>query len=249
MIVWRGWGILVVVLSAAPLLAMQILGDAVLGDGYYVGHRWPKFAALVVAAAVVWVFSRILDSRPERVVIDQQTGQQLTLGGGDHLFFVPVRFWPALLLLAGVGFGLFGPTGRAAQAAVPPGAQPVADIRKPSSPITAVPQQVRASLADVSDDLSGRWNGTAGADGVREVVVIESQDAEGFTGRSFFEDRSGATLGAPGSVSGSLLDGQVTFTIARDGREFVWSGSRTDAGRTLAGRFDGFSNDATYRRP
>jgi hypothetical protein len=249
MIVWRGWGILVVVLSAVPLLIVQLATDAVLGHGYYLTHGWPKFVALAQAAMIVWMFGRVLDSRPGRVVIDQQTGQRLTLDGGDHLCFVPVRYWPVLLLLAGIGFGLFEPAAPAAHASRPPSPQPAAATSRPA-PITALPQQVRASLADATGDLSGRWNGTTGRDGIREVLVIESQDAESFAGRSFFEDSSGAELATgQGVVSGALSDERVTFTLSRDGHDFVWTGARTDAGRTLTGQLEGYSNDATYRRP
>jgi hypothetical protein len=246
MIVWRGWGILVVVWSVVSLLMTQIAGDAVLGAGYYTSHRWPKFVALALAAVLVWVFSFVLDARPGREVIDAQTGERLKLGGGDHLFFVPVRYWPVLLLLAGAGFGLFGPASPTAEASRRPSQQASAPGRP--APMTAVPQQVRTSLAVASGDLSGQWNGTAGSDGVHEVVVIESQDAAGFTGYSLFEDANGTAVGGRGTVSGSLIDDQITFTLARDGREFVWIGTRTDGGATLTGRFEGFSNDATYRR-
>jgi hypothetical protein len=247
MIVWRGWGILVVVLSFAPLLLVQVLGDAVLGQGYFGAHRWPKFVALVLAALLVWTFARILDSRPGRVVVDPETGERITLGGGDHLFFVPVRYWAVLLLLAGIGFGVLGPASPAAEASLAPSSEGRPDVAQPS-PITALPQQVRTSLSVSSEDLSGRWGGTPGADGVREVVVIESQDADGFVGRSFFEDRSGTMLGGGhGTLSGTVGDGQITFTIERGGREFVWTGTRPDSG-TLTGGFDGLSKNDVYRK-
>jgi hypothetical protein len=246
MLIWRGWGILVVVLAFAPLLLMQLAGDAMLGDGYYVAHRWPKFVGLALAAALVWLFSRLLDARPGRVVIDKETGEQLTLRGGDHLFFVPVRFWPPLLLLAGVGFAVFSPASPAAQERLHPSSQrPSGDVRPVGEP-SAAP----VSEAVASGDLAGRWSGSPGPDGIREVVVIESQDGESFAGRSFFEDSAGTVLaGGRGAVSGATSDEQITFTITRDGQDFVWTGTRTDSGRTLTGQFEGFSNDATYRRP
>ena len=248
MIVWRGWGILVVVLSFVPLLVVQLLADAVFGNGYYTAHGWPKFVSLALAAAFVLVFSRVLDSRPGRVVVDHKTGERLTLGGGNHLFFVPVRYWPALLLLAGVGFGLFGPTSPAADASRPPAPQLSSDSAT-STAVTAVPQQVRTSLAAASGSMAGRWSGSPGADGIREVLVVDSQDGESFAGRSFFEYADGTALGAGGTVSGSAADDRITFTVARDDREFVWIGTKANAGHALVGRFEGLSNDAIYRRP
>jgi hypothetical protein len=250
MLVWRGWGILVVALSFAALLLTQLAGDAILGDGYYSAHGWPKFVALAMAALFVWLFSRLLDARPGRVVIDKDTGEQLTLRGGDHLFFVPVRFWPPILLIAGLGFAVLGPVAPAAQARLQPSSPRTSSAARPTTAASQAPAPAPVPVALASSgDLSGRWNGSRGSDGIREVVV-DLQDGVGFAGRSFFENSDGtAVVGGEGAVSGTVTDAQVTFTITRDGRSFVWTGMRTDSGRTLTGQFEGFSNDATYRRP
>lgn len=109
MLIWRGWGILVFVLGLAPALLVQLAGDAVLGQGYYVAHRWPKFVALALGAGLVWLLARVLAGRPARVLVDKATGEEVTVSGGDHLLFVPVRFWPPVILLFGIWLGLFGP--------------------------------------------------------------------------------------------------------------------------------------------
>ena len=150
------------------------------------------------------------------------------------ILFVPLAFVPLLLM-------------QMACSAPAPAPTPVSEPA-PRHPAIAA---AYAAPAVAGSDLSGRYSGTPGADGSREVVVIETQSADGFAGRSFFEDASGTTLGGgQGTLSGSASsDGQVTFTISRDDRELVWTGRTLDAGRTLTGRFEGFSTDATYRRP
>jgi|EndMetStandDraft_5_1072996.scaffolds.fasta_scaffold200209_2 hypothetical protein len=116
-----------------------------------------------------------------------------------------------------------------------------------AGPVAAL--QVARDTAAMASGLMGRWSGAPGADGAREVLVIDAQDASVFSGHAFVEDATGTTAaGGQGTVSGSVTGDQVTFTITRDNRDFVWNGTRTDAGRTLSGQFDGFSNDATYRR-
>jgi tryptophan-rich sensory protein len=77
-------------------------------ETYYQEHGWPKLLGFAVAAALVWMLSNHVEKRPARVVIDKQTGQELTLQNKHDLFFVPLRYWPAVLLLAGLGFVLFG---------------------------------------------------------------------------------------------------------------------------------------------
>jgi len=247
-IVWRGWGIVVVGLAFAALLVTQVAVNALLGAGYYTAHGWPKFAGLAVAAAFTWVLSSVLAGRPGRVVIDAQTGEQLTLGGGDHLFFVPVRFWPHVLLVAGLVFAVMGNASPTAQASLPSPAPTSASEGAPvDGPVAAL--QVAKDTAAMASGLLGRWSGAPGADGVREVLVIDAQDASVFGGHSFFEDGTGmAAAGGQGTVSGTVTGDQVTFTITRDSHDFVWNGTRTDTGRTLSGQFDGFSHDATYHR-
>jgi len=78
--------------------------------------------------------------------------------------------------------------------------------------------------------------------------MIEMSKVPFVTRRDFLIATGTTAAGGQGTVSGSVTGDQVTFTITRDNRDFVWNGTRTDAGRTLSGQFDGFSNDATYRR-
>jgi hypothetical protein len=63
---------------------------------------------LAVAAALVWLLSNHLETRPGRVVIDKTTRQELTLHDKHDRFFVPLRYWPMILVLGGFGFMIFG---------------------------------------------------------------------------------------------------------------------------------------------
>jgi hypothetical protein len=108
MVVWRGYGIAVALLAFAALLLAEVTVEAVFGDQtYYQAHGWPKLLALVVAAGAVWVLSRRLESR-DRVVVDKATGQELTLRDRHDLFFVPLRYWPGILVAFGIGVAIFG---------------------------------------------------------------------------------------------------------------------------------------------
>ncbi len=60
-----------------------------------------------MAAAAVWVLANHFENRPGRIVIDKQTGQEMTLDANHDLFFVPLRYWPAILIVAGVAFMIF----------------------------------------------------------------------------------------------------------------------------------------------
>jgi hypothetical protein len=46
--------------------------------------------------------------RPARVVIDKQTGHEIALKNKHDLFFVPLRYWPPILVCGGVVAMIFG---------------------------------------------------------------------------------------------------------------------------------------------
>jgi hypothetical protein len=87
MIVWRGWGILVVVIGFGALLLTQLAIDAVAGAGTYTrqSSTWAP-VALIVAAPIVWALGRRLNAAQERVLTDQATGETVILRKDHSLF-------------------------------------------------------------------------------------------------------------------------------------------------------------------
>jgi len=73
-------------------------------DGqYYQGHAWPKLAGAVLGALLAFGMVKILKKgNKPRIVIDKATGKEIQISRGDSLFFVPVRFWPYIILAIGV---------------------------------------------------------------------------------------------------------------------------------------------------
>ena len=93
-------------------------------------------------------------------------------------------------------------------------------------------------------DLTGRWNGTWGADGIREVLSLTHNGGATFSGSSFFENRRGVALSqGRGTVNGEISGSDVTFTLRRDGLVFHWFGTASSSGTVLRGTFRGYSND------
>lgn len=105
MLIWSGLGFLVAAIALACMLVVQLLVNAVLHDDkYYQAHAWPGVASMVVAAGLVWVLNRWLDQRPARRLVDPATNKEVILRPRHSLFFVPVKYWPIVLLFIGVSF-------------------------------------------------------------------------------------------------------------------------------------------------
>jgi hypothetical protein len=104
-VVWRGYGILVLVVAAVAVFIAAAIVD--------VAHLKPPFIAIVytvaeiVAGAGIWYFAKWREAKPGRVLIDKATGREFTVKPtAGHLFFIPTRYWafiiPGLVLVLDV---------------------------------------------------------------------------------------------------------------------------------------------------
>ncbi|HEY0203130.1 MAG TPA: hypothetical protein VGC15_03140 [Acetobacteraceae bacterium] len=124
MVIWSGWGILVVPVTLLVGGGVTVLFGALLnaaGLGRLAGFA--LVAGLLAAAAANWWVGRWLNGRPGRVLLDPATGQQVVLRRRHSLFFIPAQWWAVpLAVAAAIAFVsiLVGPGPSAAS----PGLQP-----------------------------------------------------------------------------------------------------------------------------
>jgi hypothetical protein len=71
-------------------------------ESYYAENAWPKVAATFLAAIVVWFLGRYLNSGTGRVVVDQETQEQLILKRTHTFFWLRMEYWAPLLILLGI---------------------------------------------------------------------------------------------------------------------------------------------------
>lgn len=103
MLIWSGWGIMVVVIAAIGLFIGISAGDAVqhyaqwaYGPSQSVGSA----VGGVFAAIGIFLFARWREGgEPERVFIDEATGQRIAVRrSAGSLFFIPTRYWTWIVL-------------------------------------------------------------------------------------------------------------------------------------------------------
>ncbi len=103
MVIWSGWGILTVLITALVYGTVSAAGAALPGTTGQQG--WTDLAfglGLLAAAAVNWWVGRRLNGGPGRVLTDQATGQTVILRRRHSLFFIPMQWWSVPLAIAGV---------------------------------------------------------------------------------------------------------------------------------------------------
>ena len=105
MIIWRGRGFAIAVITFGCLLLSEFLTEkAFQADDFYQTHGWPKLLGFWVGAAIVYALRGWMGKGHERSLIDKETGQEIRVSTEGELFFIRATYWPTILLGLGVIF-------------------------------------------------------------------------------------------------------------------------------------------------
>lgn len=104
MIIWRGWGILVVLITLAIYMAVILLGDSLFHSGFAAYSHYYSAVAVILSAIAVWFVGRKLNGGQGRELLDEKTGQRVILRNSHSLFFIKFEFWAVPLAIIGVLF-------------------------------------------------------------------------------------------------------------------------------------------------
>lgn len=106
MIIWRGYGFLIAIFAIVALVlaiagAEGVWGKPLPADKRQLAELLGMLAAALATYGLHFALNR--SSKP-RVVVDKETGKEITLVARHDLFFIPVKFWPFVFGGLGVLF-------------------------------------------------------------------------------------------------------------------------------------------------
>jgi len=105
MIVWSGVGFFIALLISVSYVLCKWLVDVFYYDGYFLTHLWATGVTLILSAilcaALVWVLrqEKWLDALAKKTQSRPMIAPEKT----HNFFFIPVLYWPVILLLLGSG--------------------------------------------------------------------------------------------------------------------------------------------------
>ena len=101
MIIWQGKGWLVAVIIFGCSLAANLLTNQITGSEEYWDQTLIPFAgSLLVAGVICWFVGVYLKKGPTRVLVDEATGERVTLGPKHTLFWIPFK-WCGVVAIVG----------------------------------------------------------------------------------------------------------------------------------------------------
>lgn len=100
MIVWRGFGWMVIAVVIGVVLGMEALVNAGMGDeNYYDNHTWPQYTGIAVMSVIILILGFVFNYVNRVEVMDPDTGEVLERSPSHSLFFIPMEYWAAIVPL------------------------------------------------------------------------------------------------------------------------------------------------------
>ena len=114
MIIWRGMGVLALIIAVVVNLIVNETANSMFGipDGfkhYRDAHKVIWVVGMGLSALVCWYFGNWLESREiqnGKVVIDKESGQEIRLISRHDMFWIPVKWWSVIRLATGLWLSL-----------------------------------------------------------------------------------------------------------------------------------------------
>jgi len=106
LIIWKGAGFFIAVLTFAWLLLLDWSTAAIFGENYYGRNGWPKLVGLWAAATTVFLLRRLFGVQ---TIVDEgfashEEDLRAAATRESQLFFIRARYWPVVLVLLGIVF-------------------------------------------------------------------------------------------------------------------------------------------------
>ncbi|GHT96281.1 hypothetical protein FACS1894116_13150 [Betaproteobacteria bacterium] len=99
MIIWRGWGFMVLFIPTVVGGVINAFMINVVDSHYLETHAWAQGVSLFIGAIPLWFLGRYLNNRPGQVLIDPDSGEKVQWVKKHTLFFVPMQYYAGVWML------------------------------------------------------------------------------------------------------------------------------------------------------
>jgi hypothetical protein len=98
-LIWRGWGIVVVGIALAWTCVAIVVGEVIHADR--AGSTASAALCLIPAGVMTWFVGRRMNRATTRLLIDPVTGGEVRVRREHSLFFLRVEWWGPIMVVVG----------------------------------------------------------------------------------------------------------------------------------------------------
>ena len=98
MLVWKGWGLLSLVIPLVCALSMEFAVDYNFGNGFYKTASWPLPLAFLISSIPVFIIGFKLNSKIGRILIDPENNEKIELKVIHSFFWIPMQYWSVIMV-------------------------------------------------------------------------------------------------------------------------------------------------------
>ncbi len=98
MIVWKGWGILALLIPLIISLSVGLTIDSYYGEGFYKNSTWAMPLVLGISSIVVFILGYKINSKTGKIVIDPENNERIELKTTHSMFWIPLQYWGFIIL-------------------------------------------------------------------------------------------------------------------------------------------------------
>lgn len=98
MIIWKGWGILALLIPLVISVAVGAGVDYYYGENFYKNSTWAMPIVLGFSAIIVFFVGRKVNNKLGRILIDPENNEEIELKTTHSMFWIPLQYWGIIIL-------------------------------------------------------------------------------------------------------------------------------------------------------
>ncbi len=93
MVIWKGWGILAILIPLLISLGAGAGFDYFYGEGFYKNSTWAMPIVLLFSSIIVFLVGYKINNKPGKILIDPESNEKVELKTTHTMFWIPVQYW------------------------------------------------------------------------------------------------------------------------------------------------------------
>ena len=98
MIIWKGWGILALIIPLVFSWTANFVIDSMYGVGTYKNSTWAMPLIIGLTSFPVAIIGHKVNNEPGRILIDPSNNEKVEIKTVHSMFWIPLQYWAFVII-------------------------------------------------------------------------------------------------------------------------------------------------------